>query len=179
MKFSDCHPNVKHFCKGLCKNCYQTQYRNKNPKYVEYMKEYSKKYRQEKPEIAKKHQELRKLNPDKVIRDKITFKNCAYKKKYKITLNDAIKLLETQNNECALCKKHLNDKTMRVDHCHKNGNVRGILCNTCNTGLGYLGDSVESLQRALNYLHQSMPTGMNVEQKSMPAGTPQPIDCGE
>lgn len=155
MKFADCHPEIKHFSKGLCKNCYQTQYRNKNPEYIEYMKNYARNYRKEHPEIGKKHSELRKLNPDNVLRDKKTQKNWAYKKKYKISLQDAIDYLKLQNNQCALCVKNLDNKTMRVDHCHITGKFRGILCNTCNTGLGYLGDTFESLSKAVNYLHSS------------------------
>jgi hypothetical protein len=155
MKFADCHPEAKYFAKGFCKNCYQTQYRNKKPEYVEYMKNYCKKYRIEKPEVEKRLRQLRKLNPDKILMDKKSQKNSAYKKKYKISLQGAIDCLKLQNNQCALCKKDLNEKTMRVDHCHKTGNFRGILCNTCNTGLGYLGDTIKSLTNAVNYLHGS------------------------
>jgi hypothetical protein len=39
-----------------------------------------------------------------------------------------------------------------VDHDHNTGAVRGLLCHSCNTGLGHLGDSVETLARALDYL---------------------------
>lgn len=39
-----------------------------------------------------------------------------------------------------------------IDHCHESGEVRGVLCRTCNAGIGLLGDTAESLQNAINYL---------------------------
>jgi hypothetical protein len=39
-----------------------------------------------------------------------------------------------------------------IDHCHASGKVRGILCLRCNTGLGSLGDNIESLKLAISYL---------------------------
>ncbi len=41
---------------------------------------------------------------------------------------------------------------MNVDHCHASGKVRGILCTVCNTGLGMLGDTLEGLRAATDYL---------------------------
>lgn len=50
---------------------------------------------------------------------------------------------------CYKCKLHL---TLAYDHCHKTGDIRGLLCSPCNRALGALGDSEEGLQRALTYL---------------------------
>jgi hypothetical protein len=60
---------------------------------------------------------------------------------------------EAMGNTCALCGK--SHKRMAVDHDHKTGEIRGILCLRCNGALGVLGDSVESLQRAIDYLQRS------------------------
>lgn len=59
-------------------------------------------------------------------------------------------LLESQNYECAICGKP--DRSLVVDHNHKTGKVRGLLCNPCNTGIGLLQDSVEVIRRAEGYL---------------------------
>ncbi len=62
-------------------------------------------------------------------------------------------LLVAQNGVCAICKK-ANTKPIRlsVDHDKATGKVRGLLCDRCNKALGQLGDTVEGLEAALNYL---------------------------
>jgi hypothetical protein len=79
--------------------------------------------------------------------------------KYGITLEDYNSLLEKQNGCCAICGTEENGVhgerrswNWSVDHCHKTGSVRGLLCNQCNRGLGMLGDTKEALQKALKYL---------------------------
>lgn len=76
---------------------------------------------------------------------------------YGITKEEAKLLSQKQNNKCALCLKDLEFKigftnSAHVDHCHATGKVRGILCGNCNTALGKLGDSVESIKKVLKYL---------------------------
>lgn len=54
---------------------------------------------------------------------------------------------------CELCNKELNNGLDRcIDHCHETGIVRGMLCAQCNKGLGLLGDTSKSIEKALNYL---------------------------
>jgi len=62
-------------------------------------------------------------------------------------------LIEMLSAPCEICGR--TDRRIDVDHCHRTGIVRGGLCETCNRGLGLLGDTVESLQRALEYLKRS------------------------
>ena len=88
------------------------------------------------------------------------FKNYNYMAQYGITLEEAHDLLISQNNACALCNKEVSwlpgfSSAAHVDHCHSTGKVRGILCGSCNTALGKLGDSVESITKVLNYLKES------------------------
>ena len=64
-------------------------------------------------------------------------------------------MLAEQNNCCKLCERpfeQLNRRLIHVDHDHKTNELRGILCQKCNTALGSLGDTVESLERAVKYL---------------------------
>ena len=63
-------------------------------------------------------------------------------------------LLKEQNNLCAICNIHQSrlKRAMAVDHCHKTGKVRGLLCSNCNTGIGNLRDSIKLLERAIEYL---------------------------
>lgn len=54
---------------------------------------------------------------------------------------------------CQICgHKNGLGRELCVDHDHKTGHVRGLICSTCNLALGYLGDSVAGLRRALEYL---------------------------
>jgi len=74
-------------------------------------------------------------------------------KKYGITKNDYDKLLKEQNNCCAICGIHIIEfkKSLFIDHCHKSGKVRGLLCPSCNTGLSYV-ERKTWLKRAKIYL---------------------------
>ena len=66
-----------------------------------------------------------------------------------------LKLLESQGNTCAICKKTntLNKKNnLSVDHCHSTGKIRGLLCSKCNFGLGQFKDNPELLLKAAEYV---------------------------
>lgn len=56
---------------------------------------------------------------------------------------------EAQNYACAICKRHAD---LVVDHNHVSGEIRGLLCHTCNVGLGQFGDSIARLKAAADYL---------------------------
>ena len=74
-------------------------------------------------------------------------------KAYGITNSDYEVLLQKQNGVCAICgNKNKAGKRLVVDHDHKSGVVRGLLCNTCNIGIGNLRDDPSILQKALAYL---------------------------
>lgn len=59
-----------------------------------------------------------------------------------------------QKGCCKICEQHSSTFTHRlaVDHCHKTGAVRGLLCSNCNTAIGKLNDDISILQRAISYL---------------------------
>jgi hypothetical protein len=64
-------------------------------------------------------------------------------------------LLSAQGNKCPICKKPYNEesrKTWHVDHCHKTGRIRGVLCFSCNAGLGNFKDNITALEEAIFYL---------------------------
>lgn len=73
--------------------------------------------------------------------------------KYGITDQEFQAMLLAQSNRCAICQNVFKtSKSTHVDHCHNTGRVRGLLCHDCNTGIGKLRDSVDLLQRAIDYL---------------------------
>lgn len=70
-------------------------------------------------------------------------------RKYGMSEAQYRELMIKQSNSCGICQK---TGPLCVDHDHETGEVRGLLCTPCNVAVGILGDSVDSLQRALNYL---------------------------
>jgi len=80
--------------------------------------------------------------------------------RYGITFEEFERKLKLQNKNCAICGNDLKikadnisrNKNVHVDHCHKTGKVRGILCKNCNLGLGFFFDSTSNLLHAVEYL---------------------------
>lgn len=77
--------------------------------------------------------------------------------KFRMTLEDYEVLLKEQNNQCAICKKGLNEVSPNrsffdVDHSHISGKIRGLLCRKCNLILGFAQDNKKILGEAISYL---------------------------
>jgi hypothetical protein len=72
-------------------------------------------------------------------------------KQYGITKQEFTQLIDNQNNKCVICNNDL-DNEIHIDHCHKTGEVRGVLCGKCNKGLGQFDDNIIYLTNAIKYL---------------------------
>lgn len=57
-----------------------------------------------------------------------------------------------QDGKCKICTQPFGEFTYYIDHDHKDGHFRGLLCIKCNSLIGMAGDSVEVLQSAIGYL---------------------------
>jgi hypothetical protein len=57
---------------------------------------------------------------------------------------------------CAICCEPF-ERTPHVDHCHKTGSFRGLLCTRCNTAIGLLRDSPDLARAAARYLDEALP----------------------
>jgi hypothetical protein len=103
-------------------------------------------------------------NPERAVANKRKF-NLA--KNYGLTVAEYDALLRQQGGVCAICgssermQRQGSLMRMPVDHCHKTGAVRGILCQACNRGLGFFRDDTVVMRRALSYLlrHQKKQDG--------------------
>ena len=77
--------------------------------------------------------------------------------RYKLTVEQYRSLLESQGNKCAICGK-LGEvghrKGLHIDHNHTTGMVRGLLCGTCNRGIGTIGEDPDLLEAAARYLRE-------------------------
>lgn len=71
---------------------------------------------------------------------------------YGMTLDDFDRLLARQRKKCAICRR-TSFKPV-VDHNHKTGKVRGILCPRCNCAIGFLSESPPIFKRALKYIQR-------------------------
>jgi hypothetical protein len=73
-------------------------------------------------------------------------------KRYKLDMASYNILVKKQNGLCAICGKNPEKTRLSVDHNHTTGEVRGLLCRQCNTGIGLFNDKIELLSKAVEYL---------------------------
>ena len=87
-------------------------------------------------------------------RSRLLTRSAKLKRDFGITLEDYDNMFQNQDGCCAICGEHQDSFKIRlaVDHCHNTGKVRGLLCLSCNAGIGNLKDSPTLLKKALNYL---------------------------
>ncbi len=134
------------------KNESAKKYRQKHPNYYkQYYKNHKNKwknYNKNNTENAKKYRER---HPERL-------KDRRLKLYYGITLEDYNKMLQEQNGVCSICKEMETRLIcgkivmLSVDHDHKTGKVRGLICNKCNRLLGFVNDNTKLLEEVINYL---------------------------
>ena len=74
-------------------------------------------------------------------------------KKYNLEWNEYLSMLDAQDHLCAICRvEPLTPYYTHIDHNHDTGEVRGLLCKSCNQGLGHFRESISSLGNAIKYL---------------------------
>jgi hypothetical protein len=119
-------PDFYGYLKSVCIPCYR-----------KYQREYDARYKAKRGYGKTREWSLRKL--------------------YGLTLADYERMLKEQSGLCAICgcpaetQRH---STLHVDHDHESGKVRGLLCNGCNRGIGYMDDRPEVLRAAAEYLER-------------------------
>jgi Recombination endonuclease VII len=73
-------------------------------------------------------------------------------KRYGMSSREYELRLALQNGACAICRKEPKRRLLCIDHCHKTGKVRGLLCTPCNAALGAFADDPRRMQAATDYL---------------------------
>lgn len=128
----ECHPEKKHYSRGLCKQCYFNR-------------------PEAKAKNLKRATEYYENNKAKVLRQR---KDWALRSKYGITIDDYERKLKQQQGRCAVCAKSApSERQLAVDHDHETGTVRDLLCTRCNVLLGTV-ESPELLKSLLQYIHR-------------------------
>ena len=115
-----------------CSKC-KTEYPNTNEYFFEYKRKTNKtRFRSQ---CKKCHQEQNSISK--------------YKNLYNIDKNSLDEKIKNQEYKCAICK---NKEKLFVDHNHVTKKFRGLICGTCNTGLGMFRDNIKNLENAIKYL---------------------------
>jgi len=124
-----CHPERRNFSHGLCKTCHH------------------KKFLEDNPEKKQSYYEKHKQNWLKY-----TLRN-----KFDISVEDYDRMLKEQNGVCAICGQPESSDRQRlsVDHNHETGEIRGLLCQKCNTMVGMSLEKVSILESAIRFLQRS------------------------
>jgi Recombination endonuclease VII len=128
-----CHPERRHYAKGLCRACYRLQ-----PPFLAMRAAY---YEANKPLW------LAQYARTKTGRRKLV-------NAYGISAAALDAMLEAQGHVCAICYSAPKRKHLALDHCHSTGKVRAFLCHPCNGGLGLFRDDPVILSRAIAYLEE-------------------------
>ncbi len=154
-----CHPDKPHAARNLCRQCYTNAKQRKDwvpvgrPVTV----------------IICGHPERRhvghgrcppcyakNLRATKEKYSKGARANEEMRRRYGIGREDRDKMIDSQGGACGLCRLPFGVRRRpHIDHCHVTGTIRGVLCPSCNQALGKLGDSVEGLMLAVEYLRKS------------------------
>lgn len=88
------------------------------------------------------------------IRRHNTEKRRVLYKKYGLTLEDFQTMRMLQLNKCLICED--DEKELVVDHDHKTGKVRGLLCRQCNSALGLFKEDLQTLEKAISYVSKHL-----------------------
>ena len=104
-----------------------------------------------KEKVRQRGETWRKANPEKLQE---MYRRASLKKNYGITLEDYDRMFVDQDGLCAICRKDGGKAfVLSVDHCHETGLVRGLLCGSCNFGIGQFQHDPALLASALAYLN--------------------------
>ena len=128
-----------------CKSCY-------NKKRRKYFGKRSKEDSTFRPYMNGKTKAWRKENPDKVKQGE----RKQSLKKYDLTPEAYEEKLDKQNRRCACCRRPFAGMNLKkkppVDHNHKTGQTRDIICPECNFAIGQIHEDIERVENLLNYL---------------------------
>jgi hypothetical protein len=107
---------------------------------------------------ASRAREWRRSNPEAWRMSQLkSVPQAKRKRSYAMEEGQLERMLVEQNNACKICQVIFRSKPGKgfyphVDHDHSTGEVRGLLCNWCNAGLGHFGDDVAKMESAIKYL---------------------------
>jgi len=157
------HKNIKHRFRSECKQCHKSYMLSRREKNLEYNRNY---YSENREALLEQKKEHRKNNLERLkLKDKIYRENNKSKIReqklvttFKVPIEVIVNKLDNQKGCCEICGDSLvypdSTKSYAVDHNHETGEVRGLLCNFCNTALGYLKEDINIVSNLLLYIEK-------------------------
>lgn len=126
-----------------CKECKKELYKGEQK---DHRRAYAKRYREE-------HREKLRAQDAAYNRShKEQMRAWRLRRRYGISLGTYEEMFEAQSGLCKVCGKKSHGKRLAVDHDHKTGEIRALLCHSCNTAVGYMEDDSELLRALADYI---------------------------
>ena len=125
---------------------YEKEWRNNNSERVKaYKKEWYANHKQQRQDYLNK-------NKDKLREQHREYTKLKKFKGYGITEEQYIEMFNKQKGKCAICETHQDNlkSPLHIDHNHKTGKVRALLCYKCNHGIGCFNDDIKLLSKRSN-----------------------------
>jgi len=149
METKDCGHNAKRDRESsYCHSCYMRDWREKN---------------RDKVNRYQRNRRAERIASEPGYRDRLAKQLRDYnrKKKYGLSRKDYERLLAKAESRCEICGSDGSNShhgRLCIDHCHKSGSIRGLLCDACNKKLGAVGDTLEAIMPFVSYLkrHEGM-----------------------
>lgn len=139
-------PRAEYGTQSRCKSCRAQHYQQNKPAIGVVRRA---RYRADPGAAVRYSVAWKRANPEKV-------KDYHLKAKYGIPYGTFDRLMQEQDGRCAICRRQ-HDRTLHVDHDHETGIVRGLLCDTCNRGIGYFHEDADRLRAAAFYVDHHTP----------------------
>lgn len=162
----NCKIKLSHIYNKRCKKCLGI-FRKLSPEEKKLRIHLRQQLYYQRPEVKKRRREYlsgwRKKNIERIKKSEKLYKLShpeghkanSLKYAYGATLEEYYKLMHRAKNKCEVCGKRsgrLRQQKLNLDHNHATKKLRGILCGSCNRGLGYFKDSIVLLQKMIKYL---------------------------
>lgn len=159
---ADCHSDRIWYIDGLCRTCYDRRLKQENPEYASRQKATHQKWVEDNYDYKRQCDKSYHQNPEVQARHRALGRERLLSS-FGLTWEDEIVIIEYQGNKCAICEE-TPSRRYDLDHDKNTMLPRGFLCGRCNKGLGLLGDNVEGLEKALEYLHN--PPAQKIKRKN-------------
>ncbi len=132
-------------CKACNLAAKRRRYADDPAKYIAMVK----RWQQANPERVNAYHRKNNARPER----KRALRDQYYRRTFGISADEFDELLEQQGGGCAICgKRPKRVASLHLDHCHDSGDIRGILCLSCNQAIGKFRDDPDLLERAARYL---------------------------